>query len=236
VTPAWVPGDLATLRDRAASLAGAVGRRAILGIAGPPGAGKSTLARALTAAVCERRPGWAVYVPMDGFHLADVQLARLGLLDRKGAPETFDVDGYAALLHRLRADPDDVVYAPAFERDLEQPIAASIAVAAQAGLIVTEGNYLLVPAAGWSRVRAALDDGWYCEIDDATRVERLIARHIEFGKTPAAAHAWVDRSDEANARLVRASRDRADLIVDMSSLPPSRAAATSTGGNEVKAR
>jgi pantothenate kinase len=227
VTQARAATDLDELRDRAMSLVPVDGR-AVLGIAGPPGAGKSTLAQALTAAVCERRPGWAAYVPMDGFHLADVQLARLGLLDRKGAPETFDDDGYAALLARLRADDERVVYAPGFDRDIEQPIAASIAVAAGARLIVTEGNYLLVPAAGWSRVRAAIDEVWYCELDDATRVARLIARHIEFGKAPAAAHAWVERSDEANARLVRASRDRADLIVEMSSLPASRPTSTST--------
>jgi pantothenate kinase len=218
VTQVWATSDLAGLRDRAASLSAADERRAILGIAGPPGAGKSTLAQALTVAVCARRPGWAAYVPMDGFHLADVQLARLGLLDRKGAPETFDVTGYAAVLERLRADDDDIVYAPGFERELEQPVAASIAISAEARLIVTEGNYLLVPAAGWLRVRAALDEVWYCQHDDATRVERLVARHVEFGKAPAEALAWVERSDEANARLVRASRDRADLIVDMASL------------------
>jgi pantothenate kinase len=157
---------------------------------------------------------------MDGFHLADVQQVRLGMLDRKGAPETFDVGGYAALLERLRADDEGVVYAPGFERGLEQPIAASIAVPPQARLIVTEGNYLLLPAAGWSRVRAALDEVWYCQLDDATRVDRLIARHVEFGKDPAAARAWVERSDEANARLVKTSRDRADLVVDMASAPP----------------
>jgi pantothenate kinase len=228
VTQAAAAPGLAALCDRAASLAAPDGRRAILGVAGPPGAGKSTLAQALTAAVCERRPGGAAYVPMDGFHLADEQLARLGLLDRKGAPESFDVNGYAAILERLRADDDDIVYAPGFERELEQPIAASIAVSSGARLIVTEGNYLLVPDAGWSRVRAALDEVWYCQLDDATRVERLIARHVEFGKTPADAVAWVERRDEANARLVRASRDRADLIVGMSSLPALRAASTST--------
>jgi pantothenate kinase len=198
-------------------------RRAILGITGPPGAGKSTLAQAVADAVGAVRPGWAAYVPMDGFHLADVQLARLGLLDRKGAPETFDVDGYAVLLERLRADDEPVVYAPAFERDMvDQPIAASIAVPEAARLIVTEGNYLMASVRGWPRVRAALDETWYCDLGDTTRVERLIARHIRFGKPPSDARAWVLRSDEANAALVADSRHSADLVVEMASFPVPR--------------
>jgi pantothenate kinase len=152
---------------------------------------------------------------MDGFHLADVQLRRLGLLDRKGAPNTFDVDGYAALLERLRADVEPVVYAPGFERELEQPVAASIAVDRGARLIVTEGNYLLLGDDGWQRVHDAVDEVWYAELDDQIRIERLVARHAEFGKPPDAARAWVERSDEANARLVASTRGRADLVVDM---------------------
>src|SRR3954454_19207978 len=172
--------DVETLRDRAVALA-AAGRRAIVGIAGPPGAGKSTLAQAVVAAIDELRPGTSAYVPMDGFHLADVQLARLGLLDRKGAPETFDDVGYAVLVERLRADAQEIVYAPGFDRLLEQPVAASVAVSPAARVVVTEGNYLLLPSGAWPRVRAALDEVWYCHAEDATRVERLVARHTQFG-------------------------------------------------------
>jgi pantothenate kinase len=227
--------DLRGLRDRAIALA-STGRRAILGIAGPPGAGKSTLAHLLVAAADAVRPGWAVRVPMDGFHLADAQLVRLGLRDRKGAPETFDVAGYRTLLERLRAD-DDVVYAPGFERDVEQPIAASIAVPSACRLIVTEGNYLSLPTPAWRRVRALVDEVWYCELDDPTRVERLIARHIAFGKQPGDARDWVRRSDEPNARLVRGSRADADLIVDIAGLAtPLRGAKLAAGDDSANRR
>jgi pantothenate kinase len=150
---------------------------------------------------------------MDGFHLADVQLSRLGLLDRKGAPETFDPDGYAALLGRIAAGAGSVIYAPGFERRLEQPLAAAIEVPPEARLVITEGNYLLLDDAPWAAARARLREVWYLEADPAVRVDRLIRRHIEFGKDPGQAREWVLASDEANARLVRAARQRADLVV-----------------------
>jgi pantothenate kinase len=206
--------DIDALCDRALALARS-GRRVIIGVAGPPGAGKSTLAKAVVAAVRERRPGSAALVPMDGFHLADVQLGRLGLLDRKGAPETFDAAGYAVLLERIRADDEAVVYAPDFDRELEQPIGAAVAVDAATRVVVTEGNYLLLPTGLWPRVRASLDEVWFAQTEDAERVERLIARHVEFGKPPDVAREWVLRSDEANASLVAGTRWAADLVVEV---------------------
>jgi pantothenate kinase len=197
------------LIDRARALAG-TGSRRILGIAGAPGAGKSTLAGLVTA----RLDGAAVQVPMDGLHLADVELSRLGRRDRKGAPDTFDSFGYLALLRRLRAPaPGEVVYAPAFDRTIEQPVAGSIPVGPSVPLVITEGNYLLLNDPPWHEIRPLLDEVWFVEIDDAVRVGRLIRRHIEFGKTPEQAAEWVKRLDEQNARLVAATRDRADLIV-----------------------
>ncbi|WP_372344556.1 nucleoside/nucleotide kinase family protein [Streptomyces sp. KL116D] len=203
------PDELAA---RARTLA-ARGPRRVLGIAGPPGAGKTTLAESLVRAL----GGLAVLVPMDGFHLADVELARLGRADRKGAPDTFDAHGYAALLARLRTPHDgETVYAPSFERTLEQPIAGALPVGPDVPLIVTEGNYLLLDEQPWSTaVRPLLDEVWWVAVDDTVRVERLIARHVEFGKSPADARAWVLRSDEANARRVAAGRDLADVVVDV---------------------
>lgn len=199
------------LLARAAALA--AGGRRVLGVAGPPGAGKSTLAGAVVDALGDR----AVLVPMDGFHLAQAELERLGRADRKGAPDTFDAVGFVALLTRLRAQGpgDPVVYAPRFDRHLEEPIAGAIGVAADTPLVVVEGNYLLHDEGAWAGVGPLLDDAWYLDLTDEVRVARLIARHVAHGRTPAAATEWVLRSDEANARLVERGRDRAALLVAM---------------------
>jgi pantothenate kinase len=180
----------------------------LLGITGAPGAGKTTLAVALGLPV----------VPMDGFHYADVELVRRGLLDRKGAPETFDAEGYAALLRRVRAGEEDVV-APMFERDLEQALAGAIPVPAT-GTVVTEGNYLLLDEPRWRAVRAEIDVVWHVVIDDSVRLDRLFARHVEFGKSPDEAWAWVARVDQANAARIEAARDSADLVVDLTDWRP----------------
>ncbi|WP_128374418.1 nucleoside/nucleotide kinase family protein [Streptomyces cavernae] len=194
------------------------GRRALLGIAGSPGAGKTTLAEGLVRALNGDGPRWAVHVPMDGFHLADVELDRLGRRDRKGAPDTFDAAGYAALLRRLREERDGTVYAPGFERTLEQPIAGTIPVPPEARLVVTEGNYLLLTDEPWDRVRPQLDAVWFCETDEDERIRRLITRHEQFGKDHDTAVTWVLGTDQRNADLVAATRDRADLVVRVDAL------------------
>ena len=190
----------------------AQGRRVLLGITGPPGAGKSTVSAALLAAL---PPGGAVVVPMDGYHLAQAELERLGRADRKGAPDTFDAAGFVALLQRVRAqrEGDGPVYAPLFRREIEEPIANAVPVDAAVPVVLVEGNYLLLDDGDWAGVRGLLDACWYVGVPDDVRVERLVARHVAHGRSPQAATEWVHRSDEANARLVAATRDRADVVV-----------------------
>ena len=211
----WETPTVHGIDELAAAAVGLVGdrRRVVLGIAGAPGVGKSTLAEALLDAVAARGGAdWVAHVPMDGFHLADVQLDRLGSRWRKGAPDTFDADGYAALLRRLVEQPDSWVYAPGFERTLEQPIAAAVVVPPTARLVVTEGNYLLLPEERWVRARAQLAEVWFVSVDDDLRRSRLVERHVRFGKAPAEAEAWVARNDDVNAALVLATGD-ADRVV-----------------------
>jgi pantothenate kinase len=210
--------DLAPLLDRLAGLLPpAGGRRVVVGVAGAPGAGKTTLVLALLrAAAGDRRlAGRVAHVPMDGFHLPDAVLERLGRRDRKGAPDTFDVDGYAAVLRALREVPRRVVRAPSFDHAVGEPVADDLEVDPAADLVLTEGNYLLLPDDGWPQVRGELDECWFCAPDPALRRRRLIARHVEAGRTLADATAWVDRSDEANARLVESASGAAaaDLVV-----------------------
>jgi pantothenate kinase len=207
--PPALPCRPADLAARARSLAGADGRRVIVGITGPPGAGKSTIA----AAVAQVLGPQACVIPMDGFHYSTAVLAALGRSARKGAPDTFDADGYAVLLGRLRADNGRTVYAPSFDRQREEPVAGDLAVPPGARILLTEGNYLLSTDDGWSQVRPLLDEVWYVDLSPPVRRQRLIARHEQFGKDPQQARAWATGPDEANARLITARRAAASLII-----------------------
>ena len=186
------------------------GRRKLLGLVGAPGSGKSTVAQALLDAL----PGRAQVVPMDGFHLANAELRRLGRAGRKGAPDTFDSAGYVALLRRLRTQPaGETVYAPEFRREIEEPIAGAIGVRPDTPLVITEGNYLLLEEGQWAGVAPLLDEVWYVEVDDGLRIERLLRRHQQFGRSLEAAQAWVAQTDEPNARRIAATRTRAHHIL-----------------------
>ncbi|GLZ33235.1 nucleoside/nucleotide kinase family protein [Lentzea sp. NBRC 105346] len=197
------------LLGRARALA-ASGERKILGIGGAPGSGKSTLARRLVEAL----DGSAVLVEMDGFHLAQRELERLRLVERKGAPDTFDIPGYVDLLGRLKACGPDVIYAPEFRREIEEPVACAVPVPTEIPLVVTEGNYLLLNYDKWKRVRMILDEAWFLFIDEDVRVQRLIDRHLRYGRTLSEAEERVlHGTDHVNALMVNSSKGNADLLI-----------------------
>ncbi|MGX7670012.1 nucleoside/nucleotide kinase family protein [Plantactinospora sp. DSM 117369] len=199
---------------RARTLA-STGPRRLLGITGAPAAGKSTLAGLLVTAL----HGIAELVPMDGFHLAEAELHRLGRHARKGAPDTFDGAGFVALLRRLRAG-TETVYAPEFRRELEEPVAGAIPVPPSVPLVVVEGNYLLVPDQPWGEVRELLDEVWFLDLDETERLHRLTERHIAFGREPLEAAARARGTDQRNAELIAGTIDRADLVVRMAPSNP----------------
>lgn len=198
------------LVDRARLLVD-TGERRLLGIGGAPGSGKSTLARRLVDAL---GPADAALVGMDGFHLAQRELERLGIAGRKGAPDTFDVPGYVDLLARLKARGPDVVYAPEFRREIEEPVACAVPVDPSVPLVVTEGNYLLMQYDRWKHVALVLDEAWFLDLDEDLRVERLVDRHVRYGRSVEEARERVLRgSDHVNALMVNASKGAADLLI-----------------------
>lgn len=218
---------VAAARDAVALAESGGGRRILLGLAGPPGAGKSTLARFIVDYARGRGsnsgsgsgsgtgPGesWAAYFPMDGYHLSNAQLRRIGLEHRKGAPATFDTGGYLAMLSRLAADSGEDVYVPEYDRTLHEPIAARLVVPGTARLVVTEGNYLALDEPPWRDARRFIDQLWYVDAADALREERLVARQLAGGRTPDEARDWVGSSDGPNGELVKLSRHNVDRVI-----------------------
>jgi pantothenate kinase len=209
-------------REAVALAADAGGRRVILGLAGPPGAGKSTIAAAIVAhGRAQRGADWAALLPMDGYHLSNAQLARLGLVDRKGAPATFDTDGYTVMLARVAADGGRDIYVPDYDRVVHhEPIAARLLIPAAARLVVTEGNYLALDAPHWRAARRHVDHLWYIEAHDELRESRLVERQLAGGREERAARDWVARSDRPNGELVKASKANADRVITMIPMNP----------------
>jgi len=215
------PSTLDELVDRAAGLVHE-GGRTVLGVVGAPGSGKSTLVDALVEQLLtlpsptgDNEEPWVVGLPMDGFHLSNARLEELGLSDRKGAPETFDAWGFAALMARL-TDPDEAdhtVYSPSFEREIEEPVAGAVAVSPAARLVITEGNYLLLEDPPWEAARRQLAEVWMCDTEEERRMRQLIARHERFGMEPDAARDWAQGPDQSNADLVLAAAHRADVRI-----------------------
>lgn len=189
-------------------------RRCLLGIAGAPGAGKSTISEWQLQHLLTDHPRQVALVPMDGYHLAQALLESRGLEHRKGAPDTFDGAGYVALLRRLRSETSREIFAPVFRREVNDAIAGAIAVPAETRLIITEGNYLLLEEAPWNEVASLLDETWFVELEQAERLRRLTARHLKFDKDAAIAEWRATGSDERNARLVAPGSLRSTLVIE----------------------
>ena len=219
------------LRDRARRLLLAPGR-AVLGVAGAPASGKSTLADQLALELVADHPGAVAVVGMDAFHIGHRVLEQHGLTGVKGAPHTFDARGYVALLARIRAS-TETVYAPEFHRQIEDSLAHVVEIGPEVRLVITEGNYLLLPEPPWDAVRPLLDEAWFVHLEDDERRRRMVLRHERHGHSPADARLRTFGNDEANAVLVnRSARDaEPDVWVEhVVSTPPPGSAAVSTGG------
>jgi pantothenate kinase len=185
------------------------GKRRLVGVIGGPGAGKTHLARYLQHAVPDAVVG---IVPMDGFHLANEVLEATGTRQHKGRPDTYDVAGLIHLLDRLRRRETGPTYAPRFRREIEEPIAGSIAIDTDTDLVIVEGNYLLLEDAPWDAIAPRLDYTYYLDTPERIRTDRLIARQRHtYGEDGATD--WIERVDRPNAALVETTRHRADFIV-----------------------
>ena len=198
--------------NRAKELAADSDKRIIIGIIGKPGAGKSTLSSHLMKNLPKET---TALVPMDGYHLSNLQLKKLGRADRKGAPDTFDATGFVNLLKRISTDTSNDIYFPIFHREIEESIAAEGVVTKETKFVITEGNYLLHNQDGWQEVAPVLTESWYVQVDDKLRLERLVNRHIKYGKEPKFAHDWAHGTDERNAQLVEGTKPRSSVIVHL---------------------
>lgn len=186
--------------------------RTMIGIVGKPGAGKSTVVTEIQKQFSAEE---VAIIPMDGYHLSNEELIKLGRRERKGAPDTFDVEGFISLITRVRNEIDKDHTFPIFHREIEASKADEGIVLRNTKVIVIEGNYLFSEEHNWSEVFPLLDQSWFIEIDDEIRMQRLITRHIKYGKTPQEAEEWSRGSDEENAKFIAKTASRAERIIKL---------------------
>ncbi len=192
--------------------------RYFLGITGCPASGKSELANALSGETNFRTGSdLAIVVPMDGFHLPNSILEQHGLLQIKGAPETFDVNSFVELINRLHEFPDQITLCPAYDRELHNPVKDSITIKPSDRLIIVEGNYLLLNHSPWDLIRAKLDEIWYLDTPLDTVKERLFNRHVSGGASKREAERKITLVDVPNAELIKETCSLADKIVCLGS-------------------
>lgn len=186
--------------------------RLIVAIAGPPGAGKSTISEHLRDAINQGKTGPAVIVPMDGFHLDNAILDERGLRNHKGSPPTFDCDGFTALLERLKNTSEDVVI-PVFDRTLDLARAGASVVRADHQILLVEGNYLLLDQDPWTRLAPFFDMTIFLDVPLTELERRLIQRWLDHGHTPDAARERALSNDIPNAELVVSASREANYVV-----------------------
>lgn len=210
-TPLYSHPPIRSLAERALELAGP--QRALLGIVGEPGAGKSTFAEQLLAEMDRLRPGVSVGVSMDGFHLAQQVVDRQGKGARKGAIDTFDARGFVAMLRRTVREGDAPLWWPEFRREIEEPVAQAVELTAAHRVVVVDGNFLLSTAPDWCEVRMLLTETWFLDADPGARRERLLRRYVRYGFTEERARAKVEGVDEVSSADIRRTCRAADLTL-----------------------
>lgn len=202
MTNASIDAVLGAIRSR-----GEVQSRVLVGIAGPPGAGKSTLA----AALASRLGAKAAVLPMDGYHLDNALLEERGLLHRKGAPETFDGAGFVGLVRSLRQSAN--VSYPTFDRENDRTVPYGGRIDAATKIVLVEGNYLLLQTPPWSDLKPLFDVTVYLDVPEPVLKSRLVTRWREHGLSALDAEARAEGNDMRNVALVMGSSCQADFVL-----------------------
>lgn len=187
------------------------GRRLLVAIAGAPGSGKSTLADAAALAINRQRSGIAAVFPMDGYHFDDRLLHIMGRRSRKGAPDTFDVDGLGHMLRRLKQNAEDAIAVPVFDRQIEIARAGARLIPREVEIVLCEGNYLLLQQSPWDSLKPLFDFTVLVDVDEAELRRRLVERWQGYGLSPDEIRAKVEDNDLPNGMVIVTSSSKPDL-------------------------